>query len=158
MLAMNEIKFKRTEKKSVRKEEPITEMRAVWGRYKLTFWVEGPESKRMRKSACLAIYRAIRPIFKLNSADIFHHDSTVMTQVSMFSRDLSLAQAPKLATQDGRVGAAIRFDRLQRGWTQGDLAAKAKVNRGHISRIESGLYRIRSSTLKRIQEALQAND
>ena len=37
-----------------------------------------------------------------------------------------------------RVGKALRAIRLRRGWTQGDLARRARVPRGAISRAERG--------------------
>ena len=39
---------------------------------------------------------------------------------------------------DQRVGAAIRFLRIRRGWRQSDLAARAGVSQSTVSRIERG--------------------
>jgi hypothetical protein len=155
---MTEFKFERTEKLSPLKAQPVTEMKLYWGYYRLTFWVEGPMSKRMRRSACLTIYRAIRPLFALGNADIFHHDSSLMSQFMDFRRGTSLAQAPSLQTEAERKGAAILFQRLEKGWSQKELAARAGVNATHLSGIEHGRYRVRGSTLKKIENALKGLD
>jgi ribosome-binding protein aMBF1 (putative translation factor) len=103
------------------------------------------------------IYRAIRPLFALKSADIFHHDASDMSQVSAFSRDSTLAQALSLDTEVNRRGAAIRVLRLQKGWSQQELARRSEITAAHLSCIEHGRFKPRAATLKRIERALQSD-
>lgn len=53
-----------------------------------------------------------------------------------------------------RIGERIAQLRKEQGMTQGELAAKAETNQGHIARIEQGKYDIRLSVLSAIAEAL----
>ena len=58
---------------------------------------------------------------------------------------------------DQRVGAAFRAIRIRKGWRQVDLAAKAKVSRTIIVRIERGrLATIPIGTVRRVAAALDA--
>jgi transcriptional regulator with XRE-family HTH domain len=56
-----------------------------------------------------------------------------------------------------KVGALFRALRIRRGWRQQDLAARAKVSRSAISRIERGhLGRASLDTLRSVARALDA--
>jgi transcriptional regulator with XRE-family HTH domain len=56
-----------------------------------------------------------------------------------------------------RFGLSIRALRRRRGWTQGELAAKAGVSQASVSRAERGeAWRLTVRTLQRVAEALGA--
>jgi len=56
-----------------------------------------------------------------------------------------------------KVGALFRALRIRRGWRQEDLAARAKVSRSAISRIERGHFgRTSLNTLRSVARALDA--
>jgi transcriptional regulator with XRE-family HTH domain len=52
--------------------------------------------------------------------------------------------------------AHIRRLRVERGWTQRELAERAGVDRATVQRIEEGQGRVRKATLARIYAALGA--
>jgi transcriptional regulator with XRE-family HTH domain len=54
-----------------------------------------------------------------------------------------------------RFGANVRAARLERGWTQEDLAGRTGLAVVQISRIERGVREIRLTTLLRLLTALQ---
>jgi transcriptional regulator with XRE-family HTH domain len=63
------------------------------------------------------------------------------------------AQDP--AVDDIRVGRAIRFVRIRRGWRQEDLARAAGVSRSVVSRLERGdLEPVQHGTIRRVAGAL----
>ncbi len=53
-----------------------------------------------------------------------------------------------------RVGASIRVLRTEKGFSQEDLAAKAKLHRTYIGSVERGERNITITTLERIAKAL----
>jgi transcriptional regulator with XRE-family HTH domain len=53
-------------------------------------------------------------------------------------------------------GANVRAARLERGWTQEDLAAKSGLATVQVSRIERGRREVRLTTLLRLAAALGA--
>lgn len=53
-----------------------------------------------------------------------------------------------------RIGKNIRKQRLIRGWSQGDLARKLKVDRSYISSLESGRRNPSIGTLEKIAQTL----
>lgn len=52
-----------------------------------------------------------------------------------------------------RIGLRIVTLRKMREWSQEELARRAGLDRGHISRIEAGKYAITIETLQAIAEA-----
>lgn len=58
----------------------------------------------------------------------------------------------KQYTRD-RIGLRIVTMRKLAGWSQEELARRADLDRGHISRIEAGKYAITIETLQAIAEA-----
>lgn len=52
-----------------------------------------------------------------------------------------------------RIGLRIVTLRKMQGWSQEELARRADLDRGHISRIEAGKYAITIETLQSIAEA-----
>lgn len=52
-----------------------------------------------------------------------------------------------------RIGLRIVTLRKLAGWSQEELARRADLDRGHISRIEAGKYAITIETLQAIAEA-----
>jgi transcriptional regulator with XRE-family HTH domain len=54
-----------------------------------------------------------------------------------------------------RFGANVRQARLDRGWTQEDLAGKTRLATVQISRIERGKREIRLTTLVRLIDSLE---
>lgn len=52
-----------------------------------------------------------------------------------------------------RIGLRIVTLRKMQGWSQEELARRADLDRGHISRIEAGKYAITIETLQAIAEA-----
>src|SRR5207247_3069008 len=56
-----------------------------------------------------------------------------------------------------RIGAAFRAIRMRRGWTQAELAVRARVPRGAVSAVERGhLERIPFGHLEGLARALDA--
>lgn len=57
---------------------------------------------------------------------------------------------------DLRVGTIIRQVRIKKGWRQADLAAKSRLSRATISRVEGGhLDQLKIATLRRVCAALE---
>ena len=59
-----------------------------------------------------------------------------------------------MATTLEQFGARVRKARLERGWTQEDLAEETGLASVQISRIERGVREIRLTTLLRLLDAL----
>ena len=53
-----------------------------------------------------------------------------------------------------RIGRAIERARVERGWTQAELAAKAKTSQSAIHRIEKGQQNVSLDMVKRLSEIL----
>jgi transcriptional regulator with XRE-family HTH domain len=56
-----------------------------------------------------------------------------------------------------RFGENVRSARLERGWTQEELAHRTKLASVQISRIERGVREIRLTTVLRLLEAFDAS-
>lgn len=54
-----------------------------------------------------------------------------------------------------RMGKRIREYRERRGWSQEELAARAKISRPYLGRLETGRQDPRVSVLLRIADALR---
>ena len=54
-----------------------------------------------------------------------------------------------------RLGQNVRAARLERGWTQEDLAHQTGLTSVQVSRIERGKREIRLTTLLRLMKALE---
>jgi transcriptional regulator with XRE-family HTH domain len=61
---------------------------------------------------------------------------------------------PPLSQEHRRIGKAIRQTRLNAGWTQENLADRAKLNATQIGNIERGQSNFTSRTLLAIGKAL----
>ena len=74
-----------------------------------------------------------------------------------------LMQDPKVAAAQRRLqpkldlGRQILHLRLQRGWTQRELAEKAGTRQANISRLENGLLNPSVDMLQRVADALGAD-
>ncbi len=53
-----------------------------------------------------------------------------------------------------RLAMKLRRLRAEKGWTQQALAERARVSLGYVSRLESGHYDPKVSTLKKLAKAL----
>ena len=53
-----------------------------------------------------------------------------------------------------RIGLRIATLRKEQGWTQGDLADRAGIQRSHLVRIEAGKYAVTLEIVQAIAEAL----
>ncbi len=56
-----------------------------------------------------------------------------------------------------RLGQNVRAARLERGWTQEELAHQTGLTSVQVSRIERGKREIRLTTLLRLMKALDAS-
>ena len=56
-----------------------------------------------------------------------------------------------------KLGERIRALRLNKGWTQTDMAVHLDMNRGHISDIETGKREVGIITLQVIAAGLETN-
>jgi transcriptional regulator with XRE-family HTH domain len=54
-----------------------------------------------------------------------------------------------------RFGKNVRALRVEKGWTQEDLADRAELTSVQISRVERGVREIRLTTLVRLVKALE---
>jgi transcriptional regulator with XRE-family HTH domain len=62
----------------------------------------------------------------------------------------SSSNAATLVVMQGHgIGGYIRAQREARGWTQIDLAARARVNRAHLSQVEIGRIALPSADMRR---------
>jgi ribosome-binding protein aMBF1 (putative translation factor) len=55
------------------------------------------------------------------------------------------------------IGSQIRKHREALGWTQADLATKAKIRQSHVSRLERGKLAPTRKTIERLAKALRVN-
>ncbi|HMI82119.1 MAG TPA: helix-turn-helix transcriptional regulator [Solirubrobacterales bacterium] len=55
----------------------------------------------------------------------------------------------------GRFGQNVRALRLEKGWTQEDLADRSGLTSVQISRVERGVREVRLTTLLRLMSALE---
>lgn len=55
------------------------------------------------------------------------------------------------------LGGALRALRERAGFTQGELAVRADLDAPHVSRVETGAYDVRWSTVTRLLAALDAD-
>jgi transcriptional regulator with XRE-family HTH domain len=53
-------------------------------------------------------------------------------------------------------GSYIKAERERLGWTQGELAMRARINRRTVVNIETGRHAPHPNTLKSIKRALEA--
>ncbi|GAA4312034.1 helix-turn-helix transcriptional regulator [Compostibacter hankyongensis] len=54
--------------------------------------------------------------------------------------------------KDFKIGALIQEARLEKGWTQEELAERVGTTKSYISKIENNIKEVRISTLQRIVE------
>lgn len=58
----------------------------------------------------------------------------------------------------GTLGANVRRLRIERGWTQAELARRAKIDRAHVFRIEDGTYKSpRRENVEKLARALNCD-
>ena len=69
--------------------------------------------------------------------------------------------APRVVSRDEalirRVGANVRSRRLERGWSQAELARQTGLAVSEISRIERGVREVRITTLLRVVTGLEVD-
>ncbi|HEY8502045.1 MAG TPA: helix-turn-helix transcriptional regulator [Solirubrobacterales bacterium] len=57
----------------------------------------------------------------------------------------------------GRFGQNVRALRLEKGWTQEELAERSGLTPVQISRVERGVREVRLTTLLRLMSALETS-
>lgn len=137
-------------------DRAITEMRFHQPNFQATFILEGGYSTRVRHAICLIVFRTLKPLFRIMKARIQHVDQDRRAGFPMENRQPSLRFATRLTTPTDQRGSAIRIRRLINGWTQRELADRARISLSHLSRIEHGKYVPRMGTLYRIEACLDA--
>ncbi|MCK6403243.1 MAG: helix-turn-helix transcriptional regulator [Sphaerotilus natans subsp. sulfidivorans] len=55
----------------------------------------------------------------------------------------------------GRFGRAVRRKRVEQGWSQEELAARADLNRSYVGEIERGVVMPSLGTIRKLSDALQ---
>jgi hypothetical protein len=111
---------------------------------------------QLRRTIGLSLIRSMRPILQyLRDFEILH-EGEMVSLPRLEERAPSLESAPDFNTEAGRLGFEIRTKRLMIGWTQQELAERAKTNFRHLSRIELGRVKVRRALLIRIQESFNS--
>lgn len=106
--------------------------------------------RRGRRALLLMIFRALKPVLPLiRNGCATHFDSGSGATHKDFTRKLSERQAPRI-----HPGTILRLQRLQKGWTQDQLAQKTNLSMRALRSIELGQAVPRPDTLKRIHLAL----
>jgi DNA-binding XRE family transcriptional regulator len=109
--------------------------------------------RRGRRLMLLTVFRALKPILPaISQGYADHHGGNLMAMVKDWGRPLSDHQVPELGP-----GLAMRLVRLQKGWTQSELAARAGVSAKTLKRLEGGRNQVKPHTHRRIVRALNSS-
>jgi len=125
-----------------------------WRKNQLRFYVAGQMSKPLRRSILLMVFRAIRPLFEISPPLLVHHDGHPGAQINASIRRVNLYQAGGFQTFKEKQGSDIRLRRLEKGFSQSQLAEMLGMQQSTLSKIEMGRVAPRESTLKKIYELL----
>jgi DNA-binding XRE family transcriptional regulator len=113
-------------------------------------------SVQQRRLIGVTFIRQIRPWLNFFTTLNLRHWDHMKNHWCTGNYGIPVFKALPLDTPTGKFGAEIRMRRLQRGWTQRELAKKAGVGSCHLSEIERGLRRPRKRTFERLEVALEA--
>jgi DNA-binding XRE family transcriptional regulator len=113
-------------------------------------------SVQQRRLIGVTFVRQIRPWLNFFTTLNLRHWDHMKHHWCTKNYGIPVFKSRPLDTPTGRLGAEIRMRRLQRGWTQRELAKKAGVGSCHLSEIERGLRRPRKRTFERLEVALEA--
>jgi hypothetical protein len=113
---------------------------------------------RQRRELGVAFFRQIRPFLEyFRAAAVTHSESMFRDQFRAEQRGLTLFSASAWESATGRLGFGIRMRRLEKRWSQRDLAIRTGLSDRHLSRIERGLCFPQGATLRRLAKALGAS-
>jgi DNA-binding XRE family transcriptional regulator len=123
--------------------------------FSVRFTVEGRLTMRQRRAIALALARDnLSKLECLRETRILHSDGDFSPLTQDYWRGISLAQAPTLASDNGKLGVIIRIRRLALGLTQAELARLAGLTRTHLSRIERGHFLPLASNVYALEKVL----
>jgi DNA-binding XRE family transcriptional regulator len=113
-------------------------------------------SARQRRQIALTFFRQIRPWLQyLRSGAIYHlGDSPDFRRAE--ERGIQLKTALDITTPKGLEAFRLRMRRLERRWTQAELAERVQMSRRQLSRIERGLHRPSARVARNLEYALRS--
>jgi hypothetical protein len=125
--------------------------------FNISFEILGERgSKKVRRSLALMIFRALRETFaNLECIEIQDRENKWLDFRYPFYRNFSTRQVPKIDTIQQQLGFEIRIKRLELGLTLKQLSERTKISKTYLSEIEHGKYRVKESTLEKINSALK---
>ena len=114
-------------------------------------------SPRQRRTIAVAFFRQVKPFLKyFRNGEVLHFENLSCDFERIRERGLNIPSCSDFNTGPGKLGLAIRIQRLEKGWTQIELAKKAGISDRHLSKIERGCCQVRRYTFERLENALQS--
>jgi DNA-binding XRE family transcriptional regulator len=124
---------------------------------RITFQIETSRSMRWRRTLALMIFRSIKPELRgIFRSYITHLDSHMLTWINQELRGISLHQALSVSSPIEQFGFGIRMKRLEFGWSQQELARRARISRSRLSQLEHGHAEVSDRTRVLLLNALKA--
>jgi DNA-binding XRE family transcriptional regulator len=111
---------------------------------------------RQRRAIALGFFRQIRPFLKYFRTGSAHHSENQLTDFFRNeARGLIIYPSEAISANAGRIGFAIRMQRLEMGLTQEALARRSGIIRSHLSKMERGLCLPRRTTFYQLERVLK---
>lgn len=113
-------------------------------------------STRQRRQIALTFFRQLEPWLRYFRSYAIHHPDTTFGFIRTESRGIELRTARDLHSPVGRYAFRLRMRRLDRRWTQAELAKQCQMSRTQLSRIERGLHRPSRRIFAKLEYALRS--
>lgn len=114
--------------------------------------------KRERRAILRGLLVQLRPwLHQFTKMSLDHSRDGLIRTKRARERNLQPFQAHDLSTLSGSYGNQIRMTRLERGYSQTQLAQAVGIRRSHLSAIERGIHLPQNKTRQALEEALKSD-
>lgn len=107
------------------------------------------------------LYRLVKELGSVSCSDEIESIRQAMMEI-LDQRDGKIEEldlTPGTGTPNGKwkkfISEKIKSERVEKGWTQDELAARSGIPQSHLSRIENGVHSPSRKTVEKIAAALE---